>query len=152
MSYIIPRLLCSKTLKFFRFSSSLSSLKPNNDVNLCVHNRNPRNLERLRISPKPNGYFLDEPGHMFWNKLQLIVGARHITCQIVHNSGTVAVSASTKEWAINRFLYRTNDRSAYINLAKVFAQRCHEAGIIEFYVNVNREPGTKVLNFDFEII
>lgn len=31
-------------------------------------NRNPRNLEFLRIATKPGGYKLDKPGHKFWNK------------------------------------------------------------------------------------
>lgn len=31
-------------------------------------NRNPRNLEFLRIAYKPAGYELDKPGRCFWNK------------------------------------------------------------------------------------
>lgn len=31
-------------------------------------NRNPRNLEFLRIANKPLGYRLDKPGRSFWNK------------------------------------------------------------------------------------
>lgn len=31
-------------------------------------NRNPRNLEFLRIALKPEGYKLDNPGRSFWNK------------------------------------------------------------------------------------
>lgn len=31
-------------------------------------NRNPRNLEFLRIANKPLGYQLDKPGRCFWNK------------------------------------------------------------------------------------
>lgn len=31
-------------------------------------NRNPRNLEFLRIAIKPSGYGLDMPGRRFWNK------------------------------------------------------------------------------------
>lgn len=33
-----------------------------------VHNRNPRNLEMMRIANRPNGYWLDMPGRCFWNK------------------------------------------------------------------------------------
>ena len=32
------------------------------------HNRNPRNLERLRIAYKPTGYHLEKPGREFWHK------------------------------------------------------------------------------------
>lgn len=31
-------------------------------------NRNPRNLERLRIARKPDGYHLEKPGRKFWHK------------------------------------------------------------------------------------
>jgi large subunit ribosomal protein L18 len=33
-----------------------------------VVNRNPRNLEFLRIAYKPAGYELEKPGRCFWNK------------------------------------------------------------------------------------
>lgn len=33
-----------------------------------VVNRNPRNLERLRIARKPQGYHLEVPGRMYWHK------------------------------------------------------------------------------------
>lgn len=31
-------------------------------------NRNPRNLEKIRIARKPDGYHLDKPGKKFWHK------------------------------------------------------------------------------------
>lgn len=33
-----------------------------------IVNRNPRNLERLRIARKPVGYKLEKPGHSYWHK------------------------------------------------------------------------------------
>lgn len=33
-----------------------------------VYNRNPRNLEKLRIAYKPAGYHLEKPGREFWHK------------------------------------------------------------------------------------
>lgn len=33
-----------------------------------VFNRNPRNLEKMRIAYKPAGYHLDKPGNEFWHK------------------------------------------------------------------------------------
>lgn len=33
-----------------------------------VTNRNPRNLEKLCIGYKPDGYHLENPGRKFWNK------------------------------------------------------------------------------------
>lgn len=36
-----------------------------------VFNRNPRNLEKLRIAYKPSGYHLDQPGRSFWHKYSI---------------------------------------------------------------------------------
>lgn len=33
-----------------------------------IRNRNPRNLERLRIARKPVGYSLEKPGFSYWHK------------------------------------------------------------------------------------
>lgn len=43
------------------------TLEPKNGEAYMV-NRNPRNLEFLRIANKPAGYKLDNPGRQFWNK------------------------------------------------------------------------------------
>lgn len=32
------------------------------------HNRNPRNLEMMKIAHRPDGYWLDSPGRCFWHK------------------------------------------------------------------------------------
>jgi hypothetical protein len=40
-----------------------SSITPN-----FANNRNPRNLERLRIAEKADGWDLEMPGKSFWNK------------------------------------------------------------------------------------
>lgn len=34
-----------------------------------LQNRNPRNLEMMRIAYRPDGYHLDMPGRRFWHKL-----------------------------------------------------------------------------------
>lgn len=33
-----------------------------------LNNRNPRNLEMMKIAYKPDGYHLDNPGRNFWHK------------------------------------------------------------------------------------
>lgn len=48
-----------------RFCSSSVELHPHAKY---VYNRNPRNLEKLRIAYKPAGYHLDVPDREFWNK------------------------------------------------------------------------------------
>lgn len=57
------------------------------------------------------------------------------------------IEASTNEWAIKKQLYKTNDTSAYYNLARVFAQRCLEAGFVEMHCNIRALPGGKVWKF-----
>lgn len=33
-----------------------------------MHNRNPRNLEMMKIAQRPDGYHLEAPGRCFWHK------------------------------------------------------------------------------------
>lgn len=41
----------------------------NNDaISPILTNRNPRNLEKLRIGYKPDGYHLENTGRSFWHK------------------------------------------------------------------------------------
>jgi large subunit ribosomal protein L18 len=50
-----------------RYSSSAST-EDSPSYAQFVYNRNPRNLEKLRIAYKPAGYHLDKPGREFWHK------------------------------------------------------------------------------------
>nr|CAD7446922.1 unnamed protein product [Timema bartmani] len=75
--------------------------------------------------------------------------SRHIRASIVHQSGSAVVTASTTEWALNKFLYSTVDMAAYQSLARVFSQRCLESGITEVYCNMEAKPGSKpIVNRD----
>ncbi|KYQ55309.1 39S ribosomal protein L18, mitochondrial [Trachymyrmex zeteki] len=100
-----------------------------------IVNRNPRNLERLRIARKPSGYHLNKPGHMYWHKLFLIKKLRYVTAEVRHFENGPVVSVSSAEWALKKQLYRTTDSSAYINIGRVLAQRCLEAGICEMQID-----------------
>ncbi|XP_069702473.1 large ribosomal subunit protein uL18m [Periplaneta americana] len=131
----------------FISSASVTTNAESNEVCTEFCNRNPRNLERLRIARKPSGYHLEAPGREFWHKLILDRSTRHVTAKIVHNTGFDVVTASTKEWAIKKFLYSTSDVSAYSNLGRVLAQRCLESGIMEFYCDLKPHPGGKVEAF-----
>lgn len=52
------------------------------------------------------------------------ISSKYLTAKLVHfNSGPV-IEASTKEWAIKKHLFKTNDTSAYVNLAKVCVWEC----------------------------
>ncbi|XP_076282418.1 mitochondrial ribosomal protein L18 isoform X1 [Lasioglossum baleicum] len=108
-----------------------------------VRNRNPRNLERLRIARKPIGYVLEKPGFSYWHKLIVNKHQRHIVAEIHHFENGPVIIASTREWGIHKQLYRGSDVSAYINLGRVLAQRCLECGILEIYHNEETVSGEK---------
>ncbi|XP_059048212.1 large ribosomal subunit protein uL18m [Achroia grisella] len=115
-------------------------------------NRNPRNLERMRIARKPDGYHLEKPDRKFWHKLVLTPSNRTVTAQVVHFVNGPVVEAKTSEWALRQQLYSINDTSAYINLGRVFAQRCLESGITEVYCNIKPVSGGKVEKFLDEVV
>ncbi|XP_008559585.1 39S ribosomal protein L18, mitochondrial [Microplitis demolitor] len=95
-----------------------------------INNRNPRNLEYLRIAHRPHGYHLEKVIPSFWHKLVLTRSAKYITFDVQHFENGVVVSASSQEWPIKKRLYRCQDSAAYINLGRILAQRCLESGIL----------------------
>ena len=58
------------------------------------------------------------------------VSDRHISAYVDHNNGLKVVEASTKEFCISRYLYKTSDISAAFNIGRVIAARCKEAGLL----------------------
>lgn len=62
-----------KNYPIIRLMSTTQVLpETNNTINPIVTNRNPRNLERLRIARKPVGYGYDKINIEFWHKYELI--------------------------------------------------------------------------------
>lgn len=72
---------------------------------------------------------------------------KFITARVVHHQNGTILEASTREWAIKKQLYRTTDTSAFINIAKVLAQRCHEIGLTHLENFIEAEEGTKTKEF-----
>lgn len=64
-------------------------------------------------------------------RLEVSASGRYVTAKIVHFEAGTVLQASTAEWAIKKQLFKTNDTSAYVNLARVLAQRCLESGLTE---------------------
>ncbi len=62
-------------------------------------------------------------------RLNLEISLRHVSAHVIHNNGTRVVEASTKEFGIAKFLYKTSDVSAAANVGRVIAQRCKETGL-----------------------
>ncbi|CAH0549789.1 unnamed protein product [Brassicogethes aeneus] len=120
----------------------------NSEISPIFTNRNPRNLEKLRIAYKPDGYHVDAPGKCYWHKLHLTKSERYVSAYIEHFENGAVVKASTSEWALKKFLYRYNDTSAYINLGRVLAQRCLESGLAEIRCDIKpRNSDGKVALF-----
>lgn len=80
-------------------------------------------------------------------RINLISSGKYVTAQLVHFENGPVVEASTSEWAIKKQLYKTADTSAYVNLARIFAQRCLQSGFIEMRSDLNATKGGKLEKF-----
>ena len=59
----------------------------------------------------------------------LDISSRHVSAYVNHNKGNKVVEASTKEFCISRYLYKTSDTAAAFNIGRVIAQRCKDTGL-----------------------
>lgn len=139
--------------RFQKMASSRKVLHKLQELNKCSEgvkflvNRNPRNLERLRVAYKTDGYHLEKPGRSFWHKLELTASNKYVTAKLNHFQNGTVVESSTSEWAIKQHLFKGNDTAAYVNLAKIFATRCMEAGLTEMRCDLQPKPNGKVDKF-----
>ncbi|XP_004701977.1 39S ribosomal protein L18, mitochondrial isoform X1 [Echinops telfairi] len=92
-------------------------------------NRNPRNLELLAVARKERGWGTVWPSREFWHRLRVIRTQHHVEAFVEHRNGKIVVSASTREWAIKKHLYRTTNVVACESVGKILAERCLRAGI-----------------------
>ncbi|XP_004928945.1 large ribosomal subunit protein uL18m [Bombyx mori] len=136
-----------RTVPFVPQMTRLSST-----ANVEFVNRNPRNLERMRIARKPDGYHLEKPGRKYWHKLVLTPGNRSIIAKVIHFLNGPVVEVKTSEWALQKQLYSPTDTCAYISLGKVLAQRCIEFGITEMYCDLEPQQGGKAEKFLEEVV
>ncbi|CAI9715036.1 Hypothetical predicted protein [Octopus vulgaris] len=95
----------------------------------------------------PNDDYIVNP--MFYNRNPRIIFARrnwNLDSYILHSSGNIVVSASTKEWPIKKFLYSCRDITAAKCIGTILALRCLEAGITHvFYDDMLHEKNSKKL-------
>ena len=54
---------------------------------------------------------------------------RHVKTYVEDQNGNVLVKASTEEFDIRKHLYKANDVSAAMNIGRVMAERCLQAGL-----------------------
>ena len=78
-----------------------------------------------------------------WNALELSVTSKDTTALVKHWTGRQVCIASTKEWAIQKFLYSHTDRAALKIVGQVIGQRCLETGITEVALLVDKKDQEK---------
>uniref|UniRef100_A0A336KSE6 Large ribosomal subunit protein uL18m n=1 Tax=Culicoides sonorensis TaxID=179676 RepID=A0A336KSE6_CULSO len=104
-----------------------------------LYNRNPKNLEKLNIAYNHAGFYLEKPGKTYYNKLSIETTGKYVTAKVIHRHDGPIIETSTKEWALKRQLCKTSNVSAYINLAKIFSDRCLKSGIYELRCDTNQD-------------
>ncbi|OQV12224.1 putative 39S ribosomal protein L18, mitochondrial [Hypsibius exemplaris] len=118
-------------------------------VNPEFFNRNPRNLEMMNLAVRRTGWGLEAGRKDFHNKILFERTPFHTRASVLHASGRTVVSASTEEFAIAKFLYRTTDISAAKNIGRVLARRMLETGIVAALCDFGEEErkGNRVAVF-----
>merc|ERR1712212_1043363 len=137
----IPRLLKNGSVQ--AYSSSASDCKNDSSVAPVIKNRNPMNLEKMRIGFKPKGFSADKGEKEYWNALELSISSKNTTATVTHWTGRKVCSASTNEWAIEKFLYNKTDIAALKIVGKVLGVRCLETGITEVCLLVDNDSMEK---------
>ncbi|XP_030768363.1 39S ribosomal protein L18, mitochondrial [Sitophilus oryzae] len=130
---------CTNSLKAVTFRCLSNNVKPNKQANLAdtFINRNPRNLERMRIAYKPDGYHIDKPGKSYWHKLELKASNKYVTAFVNHFENGEVLKACTSEWCIKKQLYKSKDTTAYINLGRILGYRCLQTGLTELRCDIH---------------
>ena len=109
---IFTRRILPASIQVFSIRCSSSSDSQKSYVAPTLRNRNPMNLEKMRIGYKPNGFLADKRKREHWNALELSITGSHTIATVTHWTGRRVCSASTKEWAIQKFLYNYTDLAA----------------------------------------
>lgn len=65
IKYSDPKVRLVNSQKLKKMLDSCAT--PSENV-VYMENRNPRNLEMMRIAYRPNGYHLEQPGNCFWHR------------------------------------------------------------------------------------
>lgn len=99
-------------------------------------NKNPRNLERLAIAEKDQGWgngtsheSTNHPSRSYYHRVYMDKSEKYVTLSIEHSTGKVVVEASSKEKLIREKLFSGSDVCASENVARVLAERCLRSGI-----------------------
>jgi len=104
---------------------------PKDQVLLDYVNRNPRNLEMLRLQQKSRGYELDARQNDYYYRVEFVNDGRHTLGRVRHHMGGVVILASTREWSIQSRMPSTTDHTAAVTVGRILARRCLQAGLTE---------------------
>ncbi|XP_069135131.1 large ribosomal subunit protein uL18m-like [Argopecten irradians] len=121
-------------------STSVKNSSPNADykINPEFRNRNPRNLEKMALAKKTEGWQFQQGARKFYHQLSLRIANRKTTAIVQHSSGTFTIKVSTDSPEMKKTFSgsRCNRVTRAYYLGQVIAQRCLEAGI----THVDFEP------------
>ncbi|KAF7638826.1 hypothetical protein Mgra_00001634 [Meloidogyne graminicola] len=95
-------------------------------------NKNPRNMEMLRLLRKPNGWEFekDRTRKNFIYRVDFVTTKNSTTATVIHfEQGKTVIEASTNEKSVRNQLYSPTDVSAAQNIGRLIARRCAMAGI-----------------------
>ncbi|CAF1014044.1 unnamed protein product [Brachionus calyciflorus] len=108
-------------------------------------NRNPRNLEWSGHQYKRFGWNLQYPPKDFYHQCVFKSSKNYLEAYVEHHSGKKIIHLSTDDPALRQYLYSAKDLSATKNLARVFADRCHQFGInqMHYFKGTNFETSSK---------
>lgn len=112
-----------------------------------VVNKNPRNLEMVGLAYKPLGWPLQYPSRDFYNRIVFRTSGRFLYADLLHHTGKVVMSASTKEHCIRRHLASASNRFASQMLGRVIADRVVRCGIERCSFALNDAPSDREKSF-----
>ena len=118
LTKVVTRCSIQQPLRFCSRAPS-SPLTPNDALAPRMKNRNPMNLERMRIGAKPQGFLLEEKTRNYWNKLELEISNAHTTAVVTHWTGRLVARASTQVWHVLDYTARESSLVVVLGLSAV---------------------------------
>uniref|UniRef100_H2YC30 Large ribosomal subunit protein uL18m n=1 Tax=Ciona savignyi TaxID=51511 RepID=H2YC30_CIOSA len=100
-------------------------------------NKNPRNLERMALAHKDEGWgnrtpetaATNWPAFPHYHRIILERTGKHTYATLLHYHGRRVIEVSTREWSIQQQIYKGNDVCTCYNVGRVFVERCIRSGI-----------------------
>ena len=78
-------------------------------VKPMIKNRNPMNLEKMRIGFKPSGFPTERRKRNYWNSLDLELSAHHTTATVTHWTGMKVRYKTAIKFMYSAYIHITNN-------------------------------------------